>query len=270
MKWTDLPLERPVATVMVLICLAVLGGVAVTFLPRDLMPVVNEPEVDISVPFPGSHPLEALRDVVRPIEEEVATIPDVKMIFGFVRPGHAQVEAQFDWSADIELKKMEVREAVERVRPDLPMGIGHIRVEGDTDGPGAEVLNGRISANRDLSESWELLDRRILQPLERIRGVANVLLYGVEAHQVRIDLDLAALKSHDVAVETLIQRVDDANLDLDVARFRVTSWPLTSAPRDASGMSRRCATFRWASAIFASATLPPSICASRSWTTAAT
>jgi HAE1 family hydrophobic/amphiphilic exporter-1 len=128
---------------------------------------------------------------------------------------------------------MEVREAVERVRPDLPTGIGHIRVEGDTDGPGAEVLNGRISASRDLSESWELLDRRIRQPLERIRGVARVLLYGVEPQQLRIDLDLAALKSHNVAVETLIQRVDDANLDLDVGSIQgdVLAFDVRSAGR---------------------------------------
>ena len=220
MRLTDVPLDRPVATVMLLVCLTVLGAVAIAYLPLGFMPVVQEPEIDVSVPFPGSHPLEGLREVVRPIEEEIASIPDVRGIYGWSNPGNAGVEARFDWSVDPEIKLMEVREAVERARPRMPSGVGHINVEGDTDGPGASILGGRISASRDLSESWELLDRRIRRPLERIRGVARVLLYGVDPLEVRIDLDLAALKQHGVDAGELIRRIDAANFDMDLGAVR--------------------------------------------------
>jgi HAE1 family hydrophobic/amphiphilic exporter-1 len=219
-RLTDFPLDRPVATVMLLVCLTVLGAVAVFYLPLGFMPVVQEPEIDVWVPFPGSHPLEGLRQVVRPIEEEVATIPDVKLIYGWANSGNAGVEAQFDWGVDVDLKLVEIRDAVERARPLLPPGIGHIRVEGSTDGPGGGVLHGRISAKRDLSESWELLDRRIRRPLERIRGVARVQLYGVDPLEVRIDLDLAALKQHGIDVASLIGRIDAANFDMDLGVVR--------------------------------------------------
>ncbi len=107
----------PVATLMLLVCLTVLGTVAVFHLPLDFMPVVQEPEVDVEVPFPGSHPLEGLREVVRPIEEEVATIPDVKSDPRSRRArARRESRSQFDWAADVDLKKMEVREAVERAR----------------------------------------------------------------------------------------------------------------------------------------------------------
>jgi HAE1 family hydrophobic/amphiphilic exporter-1 len=220
MKWTDLPLDRPVATLMLLTSLTVLGAVAVFQLPLGFMPAVQEPEIDIEVPYPGSHPLEGLRQIVRPIEEEVATIPGIKGTFGFARSGHAQIEVQFDWEEDIELKKIEVRDAVERARSQLPEGIGHIRVEGDMGGPSPEVLGGRISAQRDLSESWDLLDRRIRRPLERIQGVARVDLYGVEAQEVRIDLDLAAIQRHGIEIGELMGRVNAANLDLDLGAVR--------------------------------------------------
>ena len=76
MRLTDIPLDRPVATLMLLLSLTVLGTVAVFLLPLDFMPVIKEPEIDIEIPFPGAHPLEALREVIEPIEEEVAAIPD--------------------------------------------------------------------------------------------------------------------------------------------------------------------------------------------------
>jgi HAE1 family hydrophobic/amphiphilic exporter-1 len=220
MRLTDFPLDKPVATIMLLVCLTVLGTVAIFFLPLGFMPIVEEPEMDVFVPFPGSHPLEGLREVVRPIEEEIATIPDVKSIFSWSNSGMAGVEARFDWGVDPDIKLMEVRDAVERARPLLPQGIGHIRVEGDTDGPGASVLHGRISAKRDLSESWELLDRRIRRPLERIRGVARVELYGVDPLEVRIDLDLAAMKQHGIDAGELIRRINAANYDMDLGVVR--------------------------------------------------
>jgi HAE1 family hydrophobic/amphiphilic exporter-1 len=205
---------------MLLLSLTVLGTVAVFMLPLDFMPIINEPEIDMEIPFPGAHPLEALREVVEPIEEEIATIPDVERILAFTQSGSARMEVIFDWGVDIDIKKMEVREAVDRARPELPETIGHISIRGDTDGGSAQVLAGRISAERNLSESWDLLDRRIGRPLERIKGVARVDLYGVEQQQVRIDLDLDALRRHGIDAGEVLSTVNAANQDVDAGVIR--------------------------------------------------
>ncbi len=247
MRLTDIPLDRPVATLMLLLSLTVLGTVAVFLLPLDFMPVVNEPEIDIEIPFPGAHPLEALREVIEPIEEEIATIPDVKRIQANTQSGSARMEVMFDWGVDVDIKKMEVREAVDRARPLLPETIGHISIRGDTDGGSAQVLAGRISAERNLSESWDLLDRRIGRPLERIKGVARVDLYGVEQQQVRVDLDLDALRRHGIDAGQVLDAINAANQDVDagvirgdVVRYEVrTLTRFQSARRDRRPAGRR-------------------------------
>ncbi len=221
MRLTDIPVERPVATIMLLLSLVVLGVVAVFLIPLGYFPTVKEPEIDIEVPFPGSHPLEAIREVAMPLEEELATIPGVKSLFSNASAGRANLTVVFDWSENIDLKKMEVRDAVERARPVLPESVEHIRVEVDTDGPmGGAILQGRISAKRDLSESWELLDRRIRRRLERVRGVARVDLYGVLPQELWIELDLDALVKHGVDPGDLITRLNQANLDMDLGSVR--------------------------------------------------
>jgi HAE1 family hydrophobic/amphiphilic exporter-1 len=220
MRLTDIPLDRPVATLMLLLSLTVLGTVAVFLMPLDFMPIINEPYIEIDVPFPGSHPLEGLREIIQPIEDEIATIPDVKGINARAESGSANLGVRFDWNVDVDIKKMEVREAVERARPELPETIGHISIRGETDGGSSQVLAGRISAESDLSESWELLDRRIGRPLERIKGVARVDLYGVEQQQVRIDLDLDALRRHGIDAGEVLQTVNAANQDVDAGVIR--------------------------------------------------
>ena len=234
MTLADLPIRRPVATLMFLVSLMVLGFVAIFRLPLDFMPAVEEPGIEIEVPFPGSHPLEGLRDIIKPIEEEVATIAGVKSIQAWSNAGSAHLEVLFDWSASLDVKKMEVREAVERARPLLPEEIGHIRITGESHGPGTgSVLHGRISAERDLGESWNLLDRRIKRPLERIKGVARVDLYGVMPQQVRIDLDLDALRRHGVQAREVIALINAASRDQDagVIRTATTRYDVRSVTR---------------------------------------
>ncbi|MAE70820.1 MAG: hypothetical protein CME06_10165, partial [Gemmatimonadetes bacterium] len=136
MRLSDIPIDRPVATLMVLVCLMVLGSVSAFLLPLDFFPVVAGPEVDINVSIPGSHPLEALREVELPIEEELATVAGLESIRSWTRGGHVWMEAQFDWSTDIETKKIEVRAAVERARAELPDDVDHIEIEGEISGPG--------------------------------------------------------------------------------------------------------------------------------------
>ncbi|MDX1503877.1 MAG: efflux RND transporter permease subunit, partial [Thermoanaerobaculia bacterium] len=213
----DLPIDRPVATLMVLVSLFVLGAVAIFRLPLDFMPTVVPPFVMVEVPFPGAHPLEGLRDVVRPIEEEVATISGIESLRSHAETGGVSVHAEFDWSVNVDLKKMEIREALDRARPNLPDELGHVQVRSFNSGPGdGAILQGRISARRDLSESWDLLDRRIKRPLERIKGVARVDLGGVEPQQVRVEVDPEALKRHNVLPQELVATLQAANLDLDL------------------------------------------------------
>lgn len=217
----DLPLRRPVSTLVLLLCLAVLGGVALLRLPMGFIPLVDEPEVDVEVPWPGCHPLEGLREVARPLEEELAAIPAVKHVRSTCEPGKVQLEVEFDWSSDISLMRLEVRDAVERVRPRLPADVGHVKVEGDVAGPaGGSILQGRVSAAQNLAESWDLLDQRIRRPLERVRGVARVDLYGVEPQQVRVELDLGAVRAHGISPEDVVRHLDQQNVDLDLGAVK--------------------------------------------------
>ncbi len=221
MRLTDLPIERPVAVIMLLVSLLVLGAVSIPRLPLDFMPVVERPFVEVEVPFPGSHPLEGLRQVVEILEAELATIPGVKRLSGEAESGRVEVRVQFDWSVNLDLKKMEVREAVDRVRPELPSGITDVYLRTFLDGPGdGSMIEGRISAERDLSESYDLLDRRIKRPLERIKGVASVRLDGVAPQEVRIDIDPAALVKHDIQPRDVVERLQAANMDMDLGAVR--------------------------------------------------
>ena len=80
------------------------------------------------------------------------------------------VNMWFDWGTDMRLARVEVREKVDRIKGDLPDDIGEITISSSWNDREADdpILEGRLSSNRDLSESYDLLERKIVRPLERI------------------------------------------------------------------------------------------------------
>lgn len=220
MKVVDLAVDRPVATIMLLVSLLVLGVVAIFRIPLGFMPAFDEPEIDVEIDFPGSHPLEALEEVGRPLEGAIATVPGITSMRTMVRPGRVHVSASFSWSDDMDVKQLEVREAVERIRPELPALVRSVTIATDTGGPGGGILEGRVSAERDLSESWALLDSRIRRPLERVPGVSSVELGGVAEQQVEVELDLEALRSHGLDPGDVLGGLDRYNVDADAGVVR--------------------------------------------------
>jgi HAE1 family hydrophobic/amphiphilic exporter-1 len=130
------------------------------------------------------------------------------------------VQLRYDWGMDMRLARIEDREKVDRVRGELPEDIGDITIGGhwgnrEADDP---ILEGRLSSNRDLSESYDLLERKIVKPLERIPGVAQVRLDGVNPREMRINLRVADLEAHGVDVRTVTQLLQGANFDQSLGK----------------------------------------------------
>jgi HAE1 family hydrophobic/amphiphilic exporter-1 len=132
------------------------------------------------------------------------------------------IRLEFDWSTDMHMARVEAWEKIDRIRRDLPEDIGDITVSTNWDSREADmpIIEGRLSSKRDLSESWDLLERRIVKPIERVPGVAQVRLDGVNPREVRINLDLGKLESHGVDIRTVVRLVRAGNFDMSLGRIR--------------------------------------------------
>lgn len=231
-RWS---LRFPVTSSMVLVCLVVLGLLSAPRLPLAFLPEVDFPALEISIPYPNALPAQVEEEIARPAEEALATMSRVRRIQSWSNPTGAQIYIQFDWGEDIGPLRVDAREKLDRIRDLLPRDVDIIQVNGfrSTDIP---VLECRVSAERDLSQSYELLDRRVADPLRRVPGVAKVELYGVEPPQVLVEFSLDGLERHGLSAETVLARVEAANKSLSAGRLRNgdESWPLRVVNRFAT------------------------------------
>jgi HAE1 family hydrophobic/amphiphilic exporter-1 len=223
MNITKKSLNRPVTTLMIFICFMIIGIIASRLLPLEYFPDIDFPFVNIEIPYPGSTPEEIERQITRPVEEVLATISGVKRMISDSSENQCNIHLRFDWGIDTDVKAVEVREKIDSIRHQLPADVEHIylRQFSSTD---MEMLQLRLSSNRDLSEYYDMLNRVLKRPLEGIDGVSRVNMYGVEKKEIRIQLLADRITAHRVDLGQLSKVLRRSN-------FLVTAGRITDANR---------------------------------------
>jgi len=214
MSLPRLAVKRPITTVMLLVSVLVLGGIAVSRLPLAFLPEVDAPFIVIEIPYPNSNPIRVDKEIAKPVEEMLSTLSGVKKLRSESSADGAEILLEFTWGENLDIVRMQVSEKMEQVKAELPPDIGNVRIFSfnTNDIP---VVEGRISAKGvDLSQNYDLLEARVLNPIRRVSGVARVDLNGVAPKEINIDLILDKIKEHNVDVGTLVRRLRSASSNL--------------------------------------------------------
>ena len=217
MKHTEIALRRPVTTVVVFVALSLVGLIAARLLPLEELPDIEFPGIMVQIPYEGSTPEEIERLITRPVEEALATLSGVERMSSSSRENSAEIFLQFGWDQSMGSKGIEARAKVDGVRHLLPEDVRRVLVFTGSlaDQP---VMQLRISSDRDLSDSYDLLDRLLKRPIERIEGVSKVDLHGVDPREVRILLDADRMSAHGVSIDDLTQ-LEGANFAVSAGRI---------------------------------------------------
>lgn len=198
MTLPELAVKRPIATLMALISLLVLGVIALSRLELAFMPEAEQKRLIVVVNYQNASPKAIERMIVKPLEESLASINGLEHMWSRSDNNGARVNLNFDLDTNMDLVRAEVRERIDRTRDELPEDVERIVISSNWNPreTGETILEARIASGRDLSKSYELLERKIVRPLERIAGVAVVTLDGVNPREVKINLDLERIKKY--------------------------------------------------------------------------
>ncbi len=210
MTLAELSLKRPVTVIMLFVSMTVIGLIAAFRLPLESMPDIQFPFIAVNLPYQGSTPAEVERTVTRPVEEALSTLTGIQRMSSTTRADGVEIDLQFKWGQDTAIKAVEARGKIDAIRSDLPSDLTRYQVFklATSDRP---VLQLRISSDHDLTNAYELLDRELKRPLERLSGVARVQIEGVAPREVQIEIDSDRLTTAGVGLNDLYQRLNAAN-----------------------------------------------------------
>ena len=179
---------RPLPAVMVFFVLCVAGIWGFMQLPVARFPDIAFPMTTVTVLQPGASPSQLETEVTRRVEDSVATIPDIKRVVSTVTEGVSTTMIEFELEVDIDEALDETKDAVTRVRTDLPQDIQEPLVSKVE--IGGALLTYAVSAPAMAPDqlSW-FVDREVARALYGVDGVAQVQRIGGIERQIRVDLD---------------------------------------------------------------------------------
>ena len=217
--FTRFALSRPVTLCMAFLSMLVFGIFASRMLPLENFPGIDIPEIYVNVPYPNATPAEIERLITRPLEEALSTVTGIKKMKSFSKEDSAELGLEFNWEENINTKSIEVRERIDSVRHLLPADVERVLVFqfNTNDMP---IFQLRISSERDLSMAYDLLERVIKRPLERVPGVSKVDLYGVDKRQVTIRLLPDRLRSLQIEPVQLLADLQKQNFAMTAGEIR--------------------------------------------------
>jgi HAE1 family hydrophobic/amphiphilic exporter-1 len=206
-------ISRPTGVLVILTTLIVLGVMSYMRLPLQMLPGgIEGSRFTVMVANPGSSAAENVEKVARPIEEQLSTLPNLDDVWTVCRPGSVRISIRFNRAGDLQLAKAELRDRIERARPQLPTDVGNIWVWSNDDGD-MPIIWMAVTASEDADQEDvdRLIEERIKRPLEAVDGVSQVQLWGTLEDSIRILLDEQKVVAARMDLGNLIQRLSTDN-----------------------------------------------------------
>jgi HAE1 family hydrophobic/amphiphilic exporter-1 len=215
MNLPEISIRRPVFTTMITLIIIVVGVVALSRLPVDLMPEITYPTVNINTSYENTGPEEIEELITRPIEEAMSAVPGVEEVFSTSSEGSSSVRVTFAWGVDLDAASDDIRERLDRVIGRLPLDVARPTLR-KFDPAQMPILQIGVLSNLDPIQTRRIIDEQITYRLERVPGVASVDASGGREREIQINLMADKIKALGIPLDTITAKIRQENLDLPI------------------------------------------------------
>ena len=192
------------------------GSYSLTQLPIDAVPDITNNQVQIITVAPSQSALDIERLVTFPIEQTMATIPNIEEIRSFSRFGLSVVTIVFHDNVDVYWARQQVNERLTVAAKQIPPGVGSPELAPVTTGLG-EIYQYIIRPKKGYEDKYDAMELRSIQDwivrrqLLGVPGVADVASFGGYLKQYEIAIDPDKLRSYDLSIAEVFTSLEKNN-----------------------------------------------------------
>lgn len=202
-------LSRPI--LFLILSLALVGAYLAFSIPVAVFPNTDFPRIIVGVDN-GVMPIDQmLVTITRPIEEAVNSVPGLNKVVSITSRGSAEVDLFFDWGSDMILTLQRVDAVVARLQPELPTS-AKIETHRMTFASFPILGYSLTSDTIPQSKLWEIATYDLKPRINRLDGVASVLVQGGRVPEFQVTPDPARLLAAGITVTDILEAIRRTNL----------------------------------------------------------
>jgi multidrug efflux pump subunit AcrB len=188
MNFVTWSIRNPVPVIVLFVMLTVAGLLSFPLLGIQDMPDIELPAVVVTVAYPGVPPSQLESEVTRKVEDTVSSVAGIEHISSTVNEGASTTVIFFDFDREISEAVDDIRDAVTRIRSDLPADAREPVISRITT-LGRPVVTFSVEAENmsDTELSW-FVDLTVMREITAAKGVGAVSRIGGVSREIRVDL----------------------------------------------------------------------------------
>jgi multidrug efflux pump subunit AcrB len=221
MNFSAWSIRNPVAPILAFILLMVVGLQSFFALPITRFPNIDVPIVAITVTQSGASPAELETQVTKEIEDAVASITGVDELGSTVTDGRSQTTVMFRMEVPTEQAVQDVKDAIDRIRGDLPASVDEPIVS-KIDVEGAAIQTFAVtSPNMAIEELSWFVDDTVKRALQGQPGIGRIDRFGGAEREIRVELNPDRLDAFSITAADVNRQLRGTNIDLGSGRGQV-------------------------------------------------
>jgi multidrug efflux pump subunit AcrB len=214
-------IRNPVFPIVLFIGMTLLGIMSFIKMPINNNPDISFPFVIVNVQQPGAAPSEIETQIIKIMEPALANIQGVKTMQSRAGDGYSWTGLEFRIGTPVDRAVSDVRDAVSKVRGQLPQGIEEPTIERqDTDGGAIAYYTVSTKSMTPEQLSW-FVDNIITKKLQTVSGVSQATRGGGVNREIRINLDPQRLQAFGITAADVNQQLKLLNLDAPGGRGEI-------------------------------------------------
>jgi multidrug efflux pump len=195
---------RPIATILLMAAILIIGLVAYTTLPISALPEADYPTIQVLTFYPGASPQVMSSAVTAPLERQFGQVAGLSQMTSTSSDGSSVIVLQFSLDLNIDVAEQEVQAAINAAQGYLPTDLPVPPVYSKSNPADAPILTLALTSKTlPLSKVEDLVDSRLAPKISQLSGVGLVTISGGQKPAVRIQANPVALSSYGINLEDL-------------------------------------------------------------------
>ncbi|WP_019554535.1 efflux RND transporter permease subunit [Propionispira raffinosivorans] len=211
MNLTRYAIKKPIGISMIVLLFVVLGLYSFYRIGVELLPAINIPYVTVTVNYPGAGTEEIEQDVIKPLENSLSSLSNLKHMTAVARPEKAQITLEFEFWANVDTSAIDATQYVNSVLNKLPTGIKTPTVI-KRDVNASPIMEISVMADKPLGDVYTVANDVFVERLQRASGVSDVQLDGGRDKEIAVEVDKDKLAYFDIALNQIATRIDQENV----------------------------------------------------------
>ena len=218
MDFATWSLRNPIPAILLFTLLSLAGIRGFQQLSIQDMPDLDLPTINILLSQPGAAPAQLETDVARKVEDSLVSVQGLKHVSSSITDGLVHIKAEFVLEKPLSDALIETKDAVDRVRNDLPADLEQPSVSAVTNSDGATLTYALASPGKsEEALSW-FIDDDLSKALMRVPGVGRVTRLGGVQREVRIEIDPVRLVAQRATIADVSRALKQTQLEASGGR----------------------------------------------------